>query len=447
MSPAPGLFDPIRIGPLELPGRVFKTATAETRASEDGDVTDDLVRWYDILARGGVPLIITGNLFVSPGGKNLYRMAGADADARIPGLARLASACHAQGAKVVAQLSHAGRQLLVGHTGVDDPVSASSVYEPVYGTRPRPLRTEEIPGIVEAFVSAALRCRQAGFDGVQIHAAHGYLLSQFLTPHTNRRKDAYGGSFENRLRIVREIVRETRRRTGPEFALLLKLNGDDRLPLRRGLHEGDAAGIARALVEDGIDAVEVSVGHYESGFPMTAGRFDGFYRELGTRGVGQHMDALRRQALVRLDRPLAALSNWLWPDREGFNLDHARALKARLAADGLTVPVISVGGFRTRAAMERALAEGAADAVSCGRAFIADPFLYEHLRAGLTGPRCDDCNLCLARSGTGPVDCWNPVVRADKEKLLAERLPAERPLAGAPAVPPAGAAAFEGDRA
>lgn len=424
MNGAPSLFDPIRIGALEVSGRLFKTATAETRASEDGDVTDELVEWYEILARGGVPLIITGNFFVAREGKSTYRMCAAESDDRIPGLARIAAACHRHGAKVVVQLSHCGRQLIVGHTGVEEAVSASAVFEPMMGAHPRPLRLDELPGVVDAFASAAVRCQAAGFDGVQIHAAHGYLLSQFLTPHTNRRKDAYGGSFENRMRLVREVVQETRRRVGPRFALLLKLNGDDLLPLRKGLHVEETTKIASALVADGIDAVEVSVGHYESGFPMTAGRFDGFYRELGLIGAGRHMDAMRRWSLVRLDRALGALSNRLWPAREGFNLDYARAFKA-----ALTVPVISVGGFRTRAAMERALAEGAADAISCGRGFIADPFLYEHLRNDEPGPVCDSCNLCLARSGTGPVDCWNPVVRAEKEKLLAERLERQEALA------------------
>jgi 2,4-dienoyl-CoA reductase-like NADH-dependent reductase (Old Yellow Enzyme family) len=136
-------------------------------------------------------------------------------------------------------------------------------------------------------------------------------------------------------------------------------------------------------------------------------------------GAGQHMDALRRFSLVRLGGPLGALSNRLWPAREGFNLDYARRFKA-----ALDVPIISVGGFRTRAAMEQALAEGAADAISCGRGFIADPFLYAHLRKDEPGPQCDSCNLCLARSGTGPVDCWNPGVRAEKERLLAAQIPA-----------------------
>ncbi|MAG29393.1 MAG: NADH:flavin oxidoreductase [Deltaproteobacteria bacterium] len=419
MSQSSPLFDSLRIGALEVAGRVFKTASAETRASEDGYVTDELIEWYKWLARGGTPLIITGNLYVAPEGKSTYRMCAADTDDRIPGLARLAEICHQHGAKLVGQLNHCGRQVIVGHTGFDEAVSASTMRDPVMGAKPRALRLDELPGVVDAFASAAERCQRAGFDGAQIHAAHGYLLNQFLTPHTNRRRDAYGGSFENRLRLVAEIVRETRRRVGTDFALLLKLNGDDLLPMRKGLHIDENIEIARALVAEGIDAVEVSVGHYESGFPMTAGRFDGFYRELATRGAGQLMSASKRFMMDRFDRVFAALSNHFWPAREGFNLEYARRFKA-----ALSVPIICVGGFRSREAMDRALTSGGADAISCGRAFIADPFFVEHLRSGEQGPRCNDCNLCLARAGTGPVDCWNPEVRAQKEKLLSERGPA-----------------------
>jgi len=409
------LFAPLRIGPLEVAGRVFKTATVESRASEDGFVTDALLDFYDPIARGGTPLVITGNLYVSPQGKSTHGMCGVDADDKIPGLARLAASVRRHGTKLIGQLNHCGRQVIVGHTGVHDPVSASSVYEPLMGTRPRALREDEIPGVVDAFASAAARCREAGFDGVQVHAAHGYLLSQFLTPHTNRRQDAYGGSFENRLRIVREVLRETRRRTGPDFAVILKLNGHDRLPGRRGLDTDDCVRIAQELEREGADAVEVSVGHYESGFVMTAGSFDGFCKNLLERGLGREMDAFRRTSLRLGHRLFDALARRLWPPQEGFNLAFARRFK-----QSLRIPVICVGGFHTRAAMEAALAEGATDAISCGRAFIADPFLFEHLRTGEPGPRCDYCNLCLARA-TVPVDCFNPVVRAQKEQLLAEK--------------------------
>ena len=410
------LFAPLRLGPIEAAGRVFKTATAETRASEDGFVTDELLLVYEQWARGGTPLIITGNLYVSTQGKSTYRMCGADADDKIAGLARLAAAVHRHGGKLVGQLNHCGRQVITGHTGVHDPVSASSVFEPLMGTRPRALRADEIPGVIESFAAAAARCREAGFDGVQVHAAHGYLLSQFLTPHTNRRRDEWGGPLENRVRIVRDVLRETRRRVGPDTAILLKQNGHDRLPGRRGLGTDECVAIARLLEAEGADAVEVSNGHYESGFPMTAGSFDGFYRELAVHGVGRHMDGLRRNSMRVGHRLFDALSRRLWPPQQGFNLAYARRFK-----EALRIPVICVGGFHTRAAIEEALASGAADAISCGRALIADPWLVEHLRTGVPGPQCDYCNRCLARAGTDPVDCFNPVVRAQKEKLLAEK--------------------------
>ena len=145
MSQASPLFTPLRLGGFEAAGRVFKTATAETRASEDGDVTDELVEWYEWLARGGVPLIITGNFYVAPEGKSTYRMCGVDSDARVPGLARLAEVCHRHGARLVAQLNHCGRQVIVGHTGFDEAVSASTVRDPVMGARPRALRLDELP--------------------------------------------------------------------------------------------------------------------------------------------------------------------------------------------------------------------------------------------------------------------------------------------------------------
>jgi 2,4-dienoyl-CoA reductase-like NADH-dependent reductase (Old Yellow Enzyme family) len=174
--------------------------------------------------------------------------------------------------------------------------------------------------------------------------------------------------------------------------------------------------IARLLESEGADGIEVSVGHYESGFPMTAGSFDGFYRALVEQGLGRQMDFFRRSSLRVGHRLFDRVSRRLWPAQEGFNLALARRFK-----QALRVPVICVGGFHTRVAMESALGSGATDAISCGRAFIADPWLVEHLRTGVPGPRCDYCNLCLARSGTGPVDCWNPVVRAQKQKLLAEK--------------------------
>jgi 2,4-dienoyl-CoA reductase-like NADH-dependent reductase (Old Yellow Enzyme family) len=407
------LFTPIRIGQLTLPGRLIKTATSETRASDEGFVTPELIDFYVPIAAGGTPLIITGNLYISGTGKSSPRQTGADHDDKVPGLARLVDAVHEHGARIFAQLSHCGRQVLPRFAGLPEAVSASNVKDLLTGTRPRPLAKEEIARIVQEFADAAGRCQQAGFDGIQLHAAHGYLLGQFLTPYTNRRSDEYGGALEQRMKLLRDVFRATRSRVGRDYPVILKLNGSDYLPLRRGLKTKELVEIAAIMEREGVDAVEVSVGHYESGFPVVRGSFGRCLR-LMVQGSMQYTSAPRR-FLFRVFRPLIALAcNVIWRGREGFNLEYARQFKMRLK-----VPVICVGGFLSREAMEAAIAQGACDAVAVGRGFIADPFLHRHLRENTRGPRCNDCNACVGVIGTQPLDCYHPQVRAEKDAMLA----------------------------
>jgi 2,4-dienoyl-CoA reductase-like NADH-dependent reductase (Old Yellow Enzyme family) len=408
------LFSPLAIGPLRVAGRVFKAATSETRASHDGHVTDELLAFYEPIFRAGTPLVITGNTYPSRQGKSTPFQAGCDADDKIPGLRRWADLAHRHGSAVVAQINHAGRQVFPASVGQPEALSASNVADKVMGTRPRPLTYAEVREVVESFAAAAARCREAGFDGIQIHAAHGYLVNQFLTPYTNRRRDEYGGAFASRLRLLIEIHRAVRARVDDGCAVILKLNGTDSLPLRRGLRTDELIEIARVMQEEGVDAIEISVGHYESGLPMVRGTFDRYFPGVLDEGMGPHMARWRR-AGMRLVRPLAtAAFNLVWPHREGFNLKYARRFKA-----ALRIPVICVGGFVTRAAMEAALADSGCDAVSCGRPMIADPLLYRHLREGTTGPRCVFCNACVARVGGRPVDCYEPAVRAERDRMLA----------------------------
>lgn len=412
------LFQPLRIGSLTVPGRVYKTATSETRASAEGFVTDELIAFYEPLARGGTPLIITGNIYPRRDGQSTPRMTGADADDKVPGLARLVDAVHRHGSLFFAQVSHCGRQVATRSVGLDRAVSASAVTEPILGTRPRPLAAAEIAEVVAAYAAAAGRCQEAGFDGVQIHAAHGYLVNQFLTPHTNRRKDGYGGDPEGRLRFLLEVFRATRERVGAGYPVILKLNGSDALPLRRGLKTPALVEVARRLEAEGCDAVEVSVGHYESGLPVVRGRFLRLFRGMVRHGSARHLSKPRYLAL-RATWPLAALAaNLLWPYREGFNLRYARQFKRRLAT-----PVLCVGGWQHREAMERAIAAGSCDAVSSARAMIADPYLVRHLRDGTAGPRCVFCNECAGVVGGLPVDCYHPRVRAEKDRMLAAEGP------------------------
>lgn len=406
------LFEAFNIGRMTVPGRIIKTATTETMSTEDGFVTDELVAFYERYAQGETPLIITGNFYTQRSGRVYNRMPGADHDNKIAGMKRIADIAHRHGSKICAQLSHAGRQVFQPTAAVD-PVSASSVSDKFSGIKPREMSVDEIGSFVEGFAKAAERCQKAGFDAIQIHAAQGYLLSQFLTPYTNRRRDSYGGSFENRIRILVEIFRSVRERVGNDFPILIKLNGHDALPLRKGLQTQDLVEIARILESHGLDAVEISVGHYESGFPTIRGNFDLFLDTLLMKGVGLEYPRYKQISMRLLKGIMASVSNRLWPYREGFNLAYAEMFKRVLK-----IPVICVGGFNGASAMSDAIIKGRCDAVSIARAMIADPYLVRHIRRNEIGPQCRYCSVCLAYIGTRPVDCYHPDVISDRVLML-----------------------------
>ena len=196
--------------------------------------------------------------------------------------------------------------------------------------------------------------------------------------------------------------------------MIVKLDGSDALPLRAGLKTQALVEIAAILEREGIDAIEVSVGHYESGFPMVRGKFGRCLRNM-TQGSVRYLPFVRRWAM-RLSWPVLAVAfGLIWRPYEGFNLAYARAFKAKLS-----IPVICVGGFLTRQAMEAAIGRGACDIVSAGRAFIAVPLLYRHLRNDQPGPVCLHCNACIGHLGAQPVDCYHPRVRAKKDAMLAQ---------------------------
>ena len=407
------LASPLQIGSLEVAGRLFKSATHETRASLDGYVTDELLEFYEPIAAGGTPLIITGNAYISPSAQGVIREIAVDSQARVAGLRRLADLVHRHGSKIFAQINHCGRQ--AAHHA--DPVSASAVREMSTGTKPRPMRADEIASTVSDFAAAAERLQRAGFDGVQVHMAHGYLLSQFLTPYTNRRTDQYGGTFDARLRFPREVLRAVRERTGGAWPVIIKLNGHDKLAGRAGLDTAELVRISRALQEDGADAIEISVGHYESGMFLVRGRFNELFKGLG-QGLFAELAPTRRRAFA-LARPLlAAYGNAAWRYSEGFNLEFAREFTR-----ALSIPVICVGGWQHRDAIESALRAGSCDAVSAARGFIADPLLFKHLvDKGEPAPACVFCNACVAYAGQIPVNCFDHHTRAKRDEMLREEL-------------------------
>jgi 2,4-dienoyl-CoA reductase-like NADH-dependent reductase (Old Yellow Enzyme family) len=410
------LFEPLRLGHLQVSGRVFKSATTETLATEDGYVTDGLLGFYEPIAYAGTPLIVTGSLYVNLQGKAFRHSCGIDTDDKVSGLRQLTDVVHRYGSRIFAQLGHGGRQMFPEEMGLESAVSASAVHERAFGTKPRAMTVEEIRETIADYGAAAERAQASGFDGIEILAGVGYLLSAFLTPHTNRRKDEYGGSSSNRMRFLLEVLRVVRARVGPEFPVIAKLNGTDALPLRAGLKTADLVEIASVLEAEGLDGIEITAGHYESGMVAGQGRFNDFFHVMVNEGrLTRGLSSWRRRAMLLTSPLLVRAGNRIWPAREGFLLPYARQFKARL-----DIPVVCIGGFLTADGMEKAITTGQCDAVSVGRAMIADPLLYKHLRNGGGGPVCNFCTGCAARVGYSPVDCYNSQLRAERAAMLAD---------------------------
>ena len=349
------LYTPVKIGSVAIPNRFVRSATHDYMADDEGHVTDAHIRLYRALAEGEVGLIVTGHAYVQPSGQASPRQMAASDDRFIEGLARIPEAVHRYASKVFLQIAHAGRQTKPKLCGCV-PVSPSPVYDPVSKIMPRELEAAEIGPLIGDFVAAAVRAKKAGFDGVQLHAAHGYLISSFLSPHTNRRTDEWGGSVENRARVLIETLRGVKATCGPDFPVVVKLNSTDFLP--GGLTAEDAVRIAVMLEAGGIDGIEVSGGMAEA-------------------GKGSIWPGLRSE------------------EDEGYFVESAARIKKAVG-----VPVFGLGGIRTLAVAERMITDGRVDLVSLSRPFIRDPFLVKHFREGLADKsECISCNKCHSLRG------------------------------------------------
>jgi len=331
------LFQSARIGALSIPNRFIRSATWEGLAAPDGGCTDELVRLMGELAEGGVGLIISGHAHVRPEGFAVRGQLGVDRDDCIAGLARMTEAVHGKGGRIVLQLAHGG--VLAGTQLTGLPALAPSLAGGPEKTRRREMSEADIGDTIRSYGEAALRARKAGFDGVQIHAAHGYLLSQFLSPWFNRRSDRWGGTIENRTRIILEILASVRNAAGADCPVLVKINSEDFT--EGGLTREDSLQAAVMIASAGADAIELSGGTLLSG-RLSPSR--------------SKIDSVEQEAYFR---------------------DAARAFKAKL-----NIPLALVGGIRSFEVAEALVKEGIADFVSMSRPFIREPGLVNRWKSG-----------------------------------------------------------------
>ncbi len=366
------LFTPVAIGSLQLPHRGIMPAMVTNLCETDGSVSPRFIAYHAARARGGVALNTTEAAYVHRSGRDFPRQLGIDHDGLLPGLTRLTEAVHAAGGRIAVQLFHPGRE---GNPAEGGGVllAPSPIPCPVVQVMPHELTVEEIGELVQAFVGAGVRAQRAGFDAVELHGAHGYLINQFLSPHSNQRDDEYGRDATGRERFALEILDGLRAALGRDFPVIYRISAEEYVP--GGLTLADTGPFCVHLVEHGIDAINVSGGTYEANCV-----------------AGGPWDAL------------------------GLFVPAAGGIKQAI---GGAVPVAVANRIKTPQFADDVIASGQADLVSTGRPLICDPEFYNKARAGQDDliRVCLSCNYCINTvSGGGSLVClYNPVAGRETE--------------------------------
>ncbi|MBF0610062.1 MAG: NADH:flavin oxidoreductase [Magnetococcales bacterium] len=369
------LFETTTINGMVLKNRIVRSATWEGMCDARGAPTEKLINCYTALARGEVGLIMSGYAYVRRDGKQLPGKMAMDEDGLAGEMQRMVRAVHEAGGVLAVQLVHGG-----GQTGSKSigrpPLAPSAIKVDQYPDQPQELSLQDIQDLVLSFGQAARRAREWGFDGVQLHGAHGYLINQFLSPLTNQRSDDYGGSAENRRRFLMEVYRQVRQQVGRDYPVMIKLSGDDFL--EGGLTEEESLQAAKWLSDNGIDALEISGGTPASG--------------------------KRSPARTEIHHP----------EQEGYHVPLSRIVKPEVSC-----AVMTVGGIRSHTIAKQVIAEGWADYVSLSRPLIREPDLPRKWRSCESETAmCRSCNGCFAPGlKEGGIYC----VVDKKERELADK--------------------------
>ena len=403
------IFTPVSIGPVTLRNRVIRSAAFENMAYGNSP-SQDLYDYHVAVARGGVGMTTLAYASVNRSGLSFDGQLWMRKEI-VPGLKRITDAVHAAGAKCSIQLGHCGNMTHRATCGCM-PVGASSGFNLYSPTFVRGLKISEIDALVEDFGHAVDLAREAGFDCVEIHAGHGYLISQFLSPYTNHRHDEYGGSLENRMRLMQRVIRRVMEAARDDMGVIVKMNMHD--GFRRGMQESECLEVARELERLGVHALVLSAG-FVSKAPMEVMR-----GAMPIRTLAHYMDPRKfwwLKALVRL-------FGWKMiptvPYKEAYFLEDARKFRA-----AVNLPLIYVGGMVSRAKMEEVLAAGF-QGLQVARALVRDTDFVNKLRSGeIDRSPCGHSNYCIGRMYTLEMKC-NRCVEAMPEKLRREVERAEK---------------------
>ena len=377
------VFSPCKIGTIEIPNRLVRSATTELKASDDGFVTDELIDVYKELAEGGVGLTISAVANVRKDGKQIAKMMGNYSGEYLEGLTRLAGEYHdvssslGQHSKIFLQVGHCGLQVGTHGGWAGEIISSSKNYNKIAKKSSRPMDIEDIHEIIGTFAEAINRAKLAGFDGVQLHGAHGYLINQFYSPYFNMREDQFGGSSEKRAKFVIEILKSSRKLVGSQFPITMKMNGEDKI--EGGLTIEESAQLAKIFCVSGIDAIEISSYIME---------------------------------VAMLEKPMSlppeSQINVRKRNLEAFNLEYAKKIKNTIKSDPKTdKPLILVGGLYRFEKIQSIIEKDNIEFCAMCRPLISQPDLPNLWKKGPLYPEAD-CIYCN--------QCCNELVKGSRSK-------------------------------
>jgi 2,4-dienoyl-CoA reductase-like NADH-dependent reductase (Old Yellow Enzyme family) len=390
------IFEPAVLAGIKMKNRIIRSATHEGMADEHGCPTEQLKKTYLKLAKGEVGAIITGYTGIQHNGKgSFYRMLMIDKDRFVDAYKEVVDAVHEYDTPIILQIAHCGRQTRSKITG-ENPVAPSAIRDKYFNEDlPKELTERDIDEIIENFVEAIKRAKTAGFDGVQLHAAHGYLLSQFLSPYMNRRQDKWGVTTENRVRIIREIYNRSIAQVG-NYPIFIKLNAHD--GRKHGMRIEESVKIAKLLEQCGCSGIEVSCGVSEDRFYTTrAKKFPIeaiFTYSFKYKTLASSIKVLIKPFINVMIPPISPLTN--------YNVRASQAIKSHVS-----IPVIVVGGITSLFDITDIIKHNKADFVSMCRPFIIEPSIVKKFKEGKqNASKCISCNYCIVAAEERPLRCY-----------------------------------------